>query len=162
MLTQEYRHIPFKSVDTAFSIASSIFFFKDYEFWQSDWNSNLTGKIPFKINAAVAWRSPRLDNSLAEPLAYIISNASMYKFNYWSMPISQEAIDIRYFLFDCIQSNYKPNNPSFIGPSYEQAFISDDLYNKNDNIRRSLKSLINNNKNEQLINVNVDNNQQDE
>lgn len=122
--------MPFRSVDSAFSIASSIFFFKDYEFWQSDWNSNVTGKIPFKTNAAVSWRNPRLDNSLTEPLAYIVSNSSMYKFNYWSIPISQEALDIRYFLFDCVQANYKPHNPLFLGPSYKQAFLVDDVYSK--------------------------------
>ena len=129
-LKEEYPDMPFKSVDSAFSIASSIFFFKDYEFWQSDWNSNVTGKIPFKTNAAVSWRNPRLDNSLTEPLAYIVSNSSLYKFNYWSIPISQEALDIRYFLFDCVQANYKPHNPLFLGPSYKQAFIADDVYSK--------------------------------
>lgn len=126
--------MPFKSVDSAFSIATSIFFFKDYEFWQSDWNSNVTGKIPFKTNAAVSWRNPRLDSSLTEPLAYIVSNTSMYKFNYWSIPISQESLDIRYFLFDCVQANYKPHNPLFLGPSYKQAFIADDIYTKESRI----------------------------
>ncbi len=130
-LKEEYPDIPFKSVDSAFSIASSIFFFKDYDFWQSDWNSNITGRIPFKTSSAVSWRNPRLDSSLTEPLAYIISNSSMYKFNYWSIPISQEALDIRYFLFDCVQANYKPHNSLFLGPSYKQAFIADDVYNRN-------------------------------
>lgn len=152
-LKEEYPDIPFKTVDSAFSIASSIFFFKgiyylsflaslnnsnlkteillDYEFWQSDWNTNLTGKIPFKASAAVSWRNPRLDSSMTEPLAYIVSNSSMYKFNFWSIPISQETLDIRYFLFDCVQSNYKPHNPLFLGPSYKQAFIADDVYMKN-------------------------------
>lgn len=54
----------------------------------------------------------------------------MYKFNYWSFPVSYEALDIRYFLFDCVQANYQPNNAMFIGPSYKQAFIADDIYSK--------------------------------
>lgn len=91
----------------------------------------MTGKIPFKANAAVSWRNPRLDSSMTEPLAYIVSNSSMYKFNFWSIPISQETLDIRYFLFDCVQANYKPHNPLFLGPSYKQAFIADDVYMKN-------------------------------
>lgn len=91
----------------------------------------MTGKIPFKASAAVSWRNPRLDSSMTEPLAYIVSNSSMYKFNFWSIPISQETLDIRYFLFDCVQSNYKPHNPLFLGPSYKQAFIADDVYMKN-------------------------------
>ena len=110
----------------------------DYDFWQSDWNTNVTGKIPFKTNAAVSWRNPRLDSSLTEPLAYIVSNASMYKFNYWSIPISQEALDIRYFLFDCVQANYKPHNPLFLGPSYKQAFLTDDVYSKEEKSVRSV------------------------
>lgn len=130
MLKEEYPDIPFRSVDSVFSISTSIFFFKDYEFWQNDWNSNVTGKMPFKTNAAVSWRNPRLDNSLIEPLAYVVANSSMYKFNYWSIPISQESLDIRYFLFDCVQANYKPHNSLFLGPSYKQAFIADDIYNR--------------------------------
>ena len=62
----------------------------------------------------------------------------MYKFNYWSIPISQEALDIRYFLFDCVQSNYKPHNPLFLGPSYKQAFLTDDVYSKEDKSVRSV------------------------
>ena len=62
----------------------------------------------------------------------------MYKFNYWSIPISQEALDIRYFLFDCVQTNYKPHNPLFLGPSYKQAFLTDDVYSKEDKSVRSL------------------------
>ena len=112
------------------AILRHFYLVKDYEFWQSDWNTNVTGKIPFKTNAAVSWRNPRLDSSLTEPLAYIVSNASMYKFNYWSIPISQEALDIRYFLFDCVQANYKPHNSLFLGPSYKQAFIADDVYSR--------------------------------
>lgn len=54
----------------------------------------------------------------------------MYKFNYWSFPISYESLDIRYFLFDCVQANYQPNDAIFIGPSYKQAFIADDIYSK--------------------------------
>ena len=54
----------------------------------------------------------------------------MYKFNYWSFPVSYEALDIRYFLFDCVQANYQPNDAIFLGPSYKQAFIADDIYNK--------------------------------
>lgn len=134
LMKEEYPDIPFRSVDSAFSIATSIFFFKDYEFWQSDWNSNVTGKVPFKTNAAVSWRNPRLDTSLTEPLAYIVSNTSLYRFNYWSIPISQETLDIRYFLFDCVQANYKPHNPLFLGPSYKQAFIADDIYKKESRI----------------------------
>jgi hypothetical protein len=99
----------------------------------------VTGKIPFRTNAAVSWRNPRLDSSLTEPLAYIVSNASMYKFNYWSIPISQEALDIRYFLFDCVQANYKPHNPLFLGPSYKQAFIADDVYNKEQKLIKPLQ-----------------------
>lgn len=91
----------------------------------------MTGKLPFRANAAVSWRNPRLDSSMTEPLAYIVSNSSMYKFNFWSIPISQETLDIRYFLFDCVQANYKPQNPLFLGPSYKQAFIADDVYMKN-------------------------------
>jgi hypothetical protein len=130
LIKEEYPDIPFKTVDSVFSISTSIFFFKDYEFWQNDWSSNVTGKMPFKSNAAVSWRNPRLDNSLIEPLAYVVSNSSMYKFNYWSIPMSQESLDIRYFLFDCVQANYKPHNSLFLGPSYKQAFIADDVYNK--------------------------------
>lgn len=99
----------------------------------------MTGKIPFKTNAAVSWRNPRLDSSLTEPLAYIVSNSSMYKFNFWSIPISQETLDIRYFLFDCVQANYKPHNPLFLGPSYKQAFIADDVYNKNVRSRKVVR-----------------------
>lgn len=79
----------------------------------------------------MSWRNPRLDSSMTEPLAYIVSNSSMYKFNFWSIPISQETLDIRYFLFDCVQANYKPHNPLFLGPSYKQAFIADDVYMRN-------------------------------
>ena len=78
----------------------------------------------------MSWRNPRLDTGLNEPLAYIISNSSMYKFNYWSFPVSYEALDIRYFLFDCVQANYQPNDAIFLGPSYKQAFIADDIYSK--------------------------------
>jgi hypothetical protein len=141
--------MPFKSVDSAFSVAASIFFFKDYDFWQSDWNSNVTGKMPIKTNAAVGWRNPRVDSSLSEPLAYLISNTSMYRFNYWSMPLSQDTMDIRYFLFDCVQSNAKPDNQVFVGPSYKQAFLTNDLYNaarsagrNNTNIRQGVQRLI--------------------
>ena len=62
----------------------------------------------------------------------------MYKFNYWSIPISQEALDIRYFLFDCVQANYKPHNPLFLGPSYKQAFLTEDVYSKEDKSVRSI------------------------
>ena len=142
--------MPFDRIDGAFAVASSVFLFKgrligfffnsylffnhiyhiDTEFWQSDWTSNITGKIPFKVDAVLSWRNPRLDTGLKEPLAYVISNSSMYKFNYWSFPVSYEALDIRYFLFDCVQANYQPNDAIFLGPSYKQAFIADDIYNK--------------------------------
>jgi hypothetical protein len=106
--------------------------------------------MPIKTNAAVGWRNPRVDSSLSEPLAYLISNTSMYRFNYWSMPLSQDTMDIRYFLFDCIQSNVKPDNQVFLGPSYKQAFIANDLFtaaknsNKNNNnlIRQGMKRMI--------------------
>jgi hypothetical protein len=64
----------------------------------------------------------------------------MYKFNYWSIPISQEALDIRYFLFDCVQANYKPHNPLFLGPSYKQAFLTEDVYSKEDKSVRSISA----------------------
>jgi hypothetical protein len=129
-IKEEYPNLPFNRIDGAFAVSSSVFLFKDTEFWQSDWTSNITGKIPFKVDAVLSWRNPRLDTGLNEPLAYIISNSSMYKFNYWSFPVSYEALDIRYFLFDCVQANYQPNNAIFLGPSYKQAFIADDIYNK--------------------------------
>jgi hypothetical protein len=122
--------------------------------------------MPFKTNAAVSWRNPRLDNSLIEPLAYVVSNSSMYKFNYWSIPISQESLDIRYFLFDCVQANYKPHNSLFLGPSYKQAFIADDIYNKetfkmardlppqDHFVARLINNNSNNNNNSNLINDN--------
>jgi hypothetical protein len=121
--------------------------------------------MPFKSNAAVSWRNPRLDNSLIEPLAYVVSNTSMYKFNYWSIPISQESLDIRYFLFDCVQANYKPHNSLFLGPSYKQAFIADDIYNKETfKMTRDLPPqdhfvarLINNNSNNNDSNLITDN-----
>ena len=61
----------------------------------------------------------------------------MYKFNYKSIPFDDETqdddynvdLDIRYFLFDCVQANYKPQS-QFLGPSYKQAFITEDIYNK--------------------------------
>jgi hypothetical protein len=112
------------------TLISLIIIFIDTEFWQSDWTPNITGKIPFKVDAVLSWRNPRLDTGLNEPLAYIISNSSMYKFNYWSFPVSYEALDIRYFLFDCVQANYQPNDAIFLGPSYKQAFIADDIYSK--------------------------------
>jgi len=64
----------------------------------------------------------------------------MYKFNYWSIPISQEALDIRYFLFDCVQANYKPHNSLFLGPSYKQAFLTEDVYSKEDKSVRSISA----------------------
>ena len=66
----------------------------------------------------------------------------MYKFNYWSIPISQEALDIRYFLFDCVQANYKPHNPLFLGPSYKQAFLVDDVYNREVKSVRQMPSYV--------------------
>ena len=113
----------------------------DQQFWQSDWTSNVTGRIPFKVNAAISWRNPRLEAGPSEPLAYIISNTSMYKFNYWSFPLSQEALDIRFFLFDCVQTNYQPSNSIFIGPSYKQAFLANDVYRKDTN-SQSLPSFL--------------------
>ena len=85
--------------------------------------------MPIKTNAAVGWRNPRVDSSLSEPLAYLISNTSMYKFNYWSIPLSHETMDIRFFMFDCVQSNYMPDNNVYVGPSYKQAFMANDVYN---------------------------------
>lgn len=137
LIRDEYPDIPFRSIDSAFAAGASIFFFKDYEFWQSDWSTNVTGRMPIKVNAALDWRNPRIDSSLSEPLAYLISNTSMYKFNYWSIPLSHESADIRYFLFDCVQANapsssYKqlPESPTFLGPSYKQAFLINDIYNR--------------------------------
>jgi hypothetical protein len=136
-LREEYPYIPFSSVDAAFSISDAIFFFKDYEFWQSEWASNITGKVPIKVNAAVGWRNPRVDSSLNEPLAYLISNNSMYKFQYWSLPLSQESIDIRYFLFDCVNSNYNRQHDGGLASSYKQAFAASDnqIYNNNNLMR---------------------------
>ena len=77
--------------------------------WQSNWETNTTGKMPFRTNSAFGWRNPTVEHNLNEPLAYINSNMSLYKFNLLSIPISQETLDIRYFLFDCMRSNnYRP------------------------------------------------------
>jgi hypothetical protein len=72
--------------------------------WQSNWETNITGKMPFRTNSAFSWRNPAVEHNLNEPLAYINSNMSLYKFNLLSIPISQETLDIRYFLFDCMRS----------------------------------------------------------
>lgn len=143
LLKEEYPQLPFKTLDAAFAVATSIFFFKGHEFWQSDWSSNVTSKVPIKVDAAVSWRNPRLEAGPNEPLAYIISNSSMYKFNYWSFPLSQESLDIRYFLFDCVQTNYQPDKDVFLGPSYRQAFIADDIVHSKESVeKREDKSVL--------------------
>jgi hypothetical protein len=98
------------------------------EFWQNGWSPNITGKIPLKANAILSWRHPNMMNEINEPLAYIISNTSMYKFNFWNYPTESEAIDTRFFLFDCVKTNSIPDKDVFLGPSYKQALIENDVY----------------------------------
>jgi hypothetical protein len=84
--------------------------------------------MPFKANAVLSWRHPNMVTGINEPLAYIISNTSMYKFNFWNYPTENDAIDVRYFLFDCVKTNSMPDSDVFLGPSYKQAFIENDVY----------------------------------
>ncbi len=99
----------------------------------------MTGKMPFRADAVLSWRHPNMKNGINEPLAYIISNTTMYKFNYWNFPLAHETLDTRYYLFDCVKTDLKvnnePNSNVYIGPSYKQAFIENDVY-KNNQISR--------------------------
>lgn len=127
VLTDEFPHIPFESVDSAFSIGSSVFFFNGFDFWQNTWESNTTRSIPFKTNAAISWINPGAKLDYKEPLAYLVSDVSMHQFNYWNIFLQTNNADIRYFLFDCLGTNPKPEGKSFLGPTYNNTRITDDI-----------------------------------
>ena len=41
-----------------------------------------------------------------------------------------------------MQANYKPHNPLFLGPSYKQAFLVDDVYNREVKSVRQMPSYV--------------------
>ncbi len=156
VLQSEFPNIPYKSVDSAFSSGSSVFFFKgkkskyllisrfnynyflyfknykiclllDFSFWQSSWNDSITYPMPFKTISALSWKQPGSVFNYSEPLAYLISGVTMHQFNYWNINLQTNNVDIRYFLFDCLETNPKPDGQVFIGPNYSHTYINDDM-----------------------------------
>jgi hypothetical protein len=76
--------------------------------------------MPFKTIAALSWKQPGLVFDYSEPLAYLVSGVTMHQFDYWNINLQKNNVDIRYFLFDCLETNPKPDRRVFIGPTYSQ------------------------------------------